>query len=119
MILYLPFIFLRCLDYSDIKPGDEIPVKSFFDKEVFPLGVEYTGKKVIKTKFGKMRCMVFKPKLIEGRIFKDQRDMTLYVSDDKNKIPVRIESAVLVGKVKADLIEYSKLKYPLTALINS
>ena len=106
------FYYFRCLDYSKIKPGTFVPVTTFFDEEEFPLGVTYIGKKVIKTKFGKVRCRVFTPRLIKGRIFVDQSDMTLYVSDDANQIPVRIESKVFLGYVKADLIEYSGLKYP-------
>ena len=52
-----------------------------------------------------------------GSGFSNQDDMTLYVSKDKNQIPVRVESAILVGSVKADLISYEGLKYPFTAKV--
>ncbi len=114
------FYYLRCIDFSNKKTGYTINVESFFDEEVFPMGVQYMGKKVISTtQFGKVRCHVFRPKLIEGRVFQDQQDMTLYVSDDKNQIPVRIESKIYMGIVRAELVKYSGLKFPFGALAAS
>ena len=83
---------------------------------MFPLGVTYIGKKTIETSVGRVRCLVFQPKLIEGRVFVNQSDMKIYVSEDKNQIPVRIESAVYMGTVKADLSSFENLKFPFSAL---
>lgn len=111
------FYYLRCIDFTKIKPNTFVPIQTFFDDEIFPLGVLYTGKEVIKTDFGNVRCMVFKPKLIKGRVFKEQSDMTLYVTDDKNQLPIRIQSAVYLGYVKADLAEYKNLKFPFNSIV--
>jgi hypothetical protein len=43
--------------------------------------------------------------------------MTVWVTDDENKVPVRIESPISVGKVKIDMMSYENLRYPMTALI--
>lgn len=110
------FYYLRCIDFSKKQAGYTVNVNSFFDEEVLPMGVTYKGKATITTAtLGKVSCHVFKPKLIEGRVFQDQEDMTLYVSDDKNQIPVRIESKVYLGTVRADLVKYSGLKFPFSA----
>jgi hypothetical protein len=110
------FYYLRCIDFNNKKVGYSMNLKAFFDEEIFPMGVTYTGKKTISTPIGKVTCKVFKPKLIEGRVFQDQQDMTIYVSDDKNQIPIRIESKVYLGFVRADLIKYSGLKFPFSSL---
>jgi hypothetical protein len=112
------FFFLRTINYDKQAVNSSFPVTAFFNDSIFPMGVKYLGKTTISGKVGRIRCKVFKPILIPGRIFKNQNDMTLYVSDDKNQIPVRIESAVLVGSIKADLIGYRNLKYPFTALLS-
>jgi len=39
--------------------------------------------------------------------------MELWVTDDKNKIPVLMKSAVFIGSVKIELIEYRGLKWKL------
>ena len=46
------------------------------------------------------------------RIFKDEENVTLWVSDDKNKIPIKIKASILVGSVKADLVEATGLAHP-------
>ena len=38
------------------------------------------------------------------------------VTDDANHIPVRVESPIVVGSVKIDLMNYENLKSPITAL---
>ena len=42
--------------------------------------------------------------------------MTIWVTDDANHIPVRVESPIIVGNVKIDLMKYENLKSPITAL---
>jgi hypothetical protein len=110
------FYYLRCIDFSKAKPGYKVQLNSFFDGGIFPMGVEFKGRKTVKTGIGNVKCLVFTPMLITGRIFKDQSGMKLYVSDDKNQIPVLIESEVYLGTVRASLRKYSGLKFPFSAL---
>jgi hypothetical protein len=111
------FYYVRSIDFSKQMPGLELNMKTFFDKSIFPVGVKYLGKSTLRTKLGKFRVMVFQPKLIEGRVFKNQRDMKLFVTDDKNQLPIRIQSAVYLDYVYCELRSFSGLKYPLTSKI--
>jgi hypothetical protein len=88
----------------------------FLDDEVFNMYIRYLGKEDIKTRYGKFRAIKFKPLLIKGTIFEGGEKMTVWVSDDANKIPVRIESPITVGSVKVDMMGYKNLRYPLTSL---
>jgi hypothetical protein len=90
----------------------------FLDNEVYEMYIRYLGKETIKTKYGKFRAVKFKPLLIKGTIFEGGEKMTVWVSDDRNHIPVRIESPISVGSVKIDMISYRNLRYPLTSLIS-
>ena len=47
--------------------------------------------------------------LQEGRVFKDQEDMTVWISDDKNRIPVRVQTDILIGSIKMDLVGFENL----------
>lgn len=109
--------YARCIDFSEVPTETHVPINTFFAGDLFPLGVTYLGKETVKTKLGKFRCRKFRPQLVEGRIFKGQDDMTVYVSDDKNQVPIRIESKIFVGKIQADLSAYNQLKYPFSAKI--
>ena len=110
------FYYLRCIDFSKQKIGAVMHITALFDDSLLNTGLVYSGKETISTKFGKIRCYVFHPILVKGRIFKNQEGMILYVSEDKNQIPVRIESKVYLDYVRADLEKYENLKYPLEAL---
>lgn len=109
--------YARNIDFEDYTPGDEFPIKIFMDKKVWPLRVKYKGKqgrKRIKRK-GRFDTIKFSPQVVSGRVFKEGEEMMVYVTDDKNRIPVLIESPVSVGSVKAILKKYKGLKHEMTA----
>jgi hypothetical protein len=109
--------YARNIDFSKLRPEDKIPFSMFLDNEVFNLYIRYLGKEEIKTRYGKFRAIKIKPLLIKGTIFEGGEDMTVWVSDDLNHIPVRVESPIVVGKVKIDMMSYSNLRHPLSSLL--
>lgn len=109
--------YARNIDYSQYKPGDKIPFSMFLDDEVFNLYIRYVGKERIKTKYGTFNAIKIVPLLIEGTIFKGGEKMMIWVSDDNNHIPLRVDSPILVGSIKVDLIGYEQLRNPLTSLL--
>lgn len=110
--------YARNIDFNSYKPGDRIPFTMFLDKELFSMYIRYVGKETIKTKYGKFNAIKFKPLLIKGTIFEGGEKMTVWISDDKNKIPVRIESPISVGSIKVDMMDFKNLRHPLTSLIS-
>jgi hypothetical protein len=89
----------------------------FLDDEVHHLYLKYMGKEKIKTKYGKFRAIKFKPLLIKGTIFQGGEGMTAWISDDPNHLLLRVESPIVVGSIKVDMMGYKNLRYPLTSLI--
>ncbi len=106
----------RNVDFDKYKKDDKIPFKMFLDNEVYEMYIRYLGKEDVKTKYGKFRAVKFKPLLLKGTIFEGGEKMTVWVSDDANRIPLRIESPIVVGSVKMDMMSYRGLKYPLSSL---
>ena len=109
------FFFARTLDGNSIKPGDVINLPFFLDDSVYYSKVKFFGRETIKTSMGKVKCLKLKPLLAKGAVFKEDYPMTLWVSDDANKIPVLAESAVIVGSVRMELISYSGLLNPFSS----
>lgn len=108
----------RNMDFNNYKPGDQIPFELFLDDEVFHMYIRYLGKETIKTRYGKFRCIKFKPLLLKGTIFEGGEKMTVWVSDDDNRLPIRVESPISVGNIKVDMMMYRNLRHPLTSLIS-
>lgn len=105
--------YARNVDFDKYKKGDKIPFQMFLENQVYDLYIRYFGKEEVKTKYGKFTAIKFKVLLIPGTIFKGGEEMTVWVSDDKNHIPVRIESQILIGSIKVDMTGYKNLRYPL------
>jgi Protein of unknown function (DUF3108) len=109
--------YARNIDFNKYKPGDKIPFSMFLDNEVYNLYIRYLGKEKIKTKYGKFNAIKFKPLLIKGTIFEGGEKMEVWVSDDANHIPLRVESPISVGSVKVDMMGYKNLRYPLSSFL--
>ncbi len=107
--------YARTVDVSGYAVGDTIPFSVIIDEKVYNLFIRYFGKEVKKTKLGKFRCLKIKPLLVEGSVFEQGENMTVWVTDDANRIPVRIEANILIGSIKADLATYAGLKHPFAA----
>jgi len=107
------FYYARTIDFSNAKEGDIFEFQCFVDNEVWPMKIKYIGRETIKSDIGKIRCIKFRPVVQKGRVFKKEEDMTVYISDDKNKIPIRAEAKILVGSIKMDITEYSGIANPL------
>lgn len=110
--------FSRCIDFDRYQPGDKIPFSVFVDGETYEVFMKYAGKEQIKTKTGKYNTFVVKPQMVGNDYFDEDDMMTIYVSDDKNRLPVRIESPLTVGSMKADLKAYRGLRHPFTAKVD-
>ncbi|SKB53201.1 Protein of unknown function [Salegentibacter holothuriorum] len=103
---------------DELKPGDEMRLNLFIDDENMDFKLRFLGREVIKTKFGKVATLKFRPYVMAGRVFKEKESLTFWVSDDANKIPVKIEANLAVGSLDADLDSYKGLKHPFKIIMN-
>jgi len=111
--------YLRNEDLSTLNEGDEIELKLFFDEETYTFKLLFSGKEVIKTKMGEIRSLIFKPMVQAGRVFKEQESVTIWVSDDKNKIPLKIKASLAVGSLRADIDAFKGLAHPFNIIFNN
>jgi len=113
------FYYLRNnINTVDLKKGDEQYVDMFFDNENYQFKLKFLGREVIKTKMGKIACLKFRPYVQADRVFKEEESMTVWVSDDDNRMPVKIKADILVGSIDADLDAFKGLKYPFKIVVD-
>ena len=111
--------YARNIDFTDVEVDQKVPIRIFIDNTSYDSYIRYLGKKEIKVKgLGEFRCIVFSPYLIEGTIFNAGEDMTVWVTDDKNRVPLLIETPILVGSIKARVNKMQGLRYKLDSKIN-
>jgi hypothetical protein len=107
------YYYLRTLDFTKFKEGDVIPVVGFFDDNYFDFKIRYRGKEVIRTKFGKIRCHRLTPVMPKNELFDGDSSVRFYISDDENKIPVKVEADMFIGAIEVDIKKYENLRHPL------
>jgi len=110
------FYFARTLDFGSVKPGDNFPISFMLDDSVYVSRIQFAGREEVETDLGHFRCLRFKPMVATGNVFSQPYPMDLWITDDKNHIPVLVRSAVIVGSVKLELIKYQGLANPVTTL---
>lgn len=96
---------------NTIKEGDEVSLNMFFDEENFNFKLKFLGREELKTTFGTIKTLKFRPYVMAGRVFKEKESLTLWVSADDNKIPLRIQADLAVGSLRADLEAFKGLKH--------
>ncbi len=111
--IFSTFYYTRILPIEKMQPGDETPIEMFLDYEIFYCKLKYLGTEWVHTNFGKVKCEKLRPVVQEGRVFKDKETMTLWVTDDANKIPIRLKTDLIIGSIKLDLVEYLNSAHPI------
>ena len=104
------FYYLRTLNYERMKPGDVIKMPGFFDEETFNLEITFKGRELVETKAGTIRALKLVPKLPHNKLFRGEDAIKVYLSDDRNKIPVLFQAEMFVGSVKIDMYKCEGLK---------
>jgi hypothetical protein len=107
------YYFLRTIDFNRIANGQVIEVPAFYDDTVYNMKVRYRGKAVVKAKEGKINVIKLNPVLPPNKLFKEEESIRIFVSDDLNKIPVKVEVDLWVGSMVMDLRKNNGLKHPL------
>ena len=107
------FYYLRNHPNIDkLKVGESIAIDMFFDDESTKFKLKFIGNEDVSTKFGTVPCMIFRPLVQSGRVFKEEESVTVWISDDENKLPIRIKASLAVGSLKADLESFKGLNNP-------
>ena len=110
------FFYARTFTNESIFSRDSFYVPIFMDDENYLLEIKYLKNEIIKTKWGKVDCMVFKPKMQEGRVFQDGEEMKIWITDDRNHLLLRVETKIWAGLIKAVLEEYRNVRYPMSII---
>jgi hypothetical protein len=109
------FYLARTFDYSKLKVNERIQLQNFYKDQVYDLDVRYLGRETIDVPAGRFNCIIVEPLVQEGGLFKNEGTITIWLSDDELKIPVRVKTKVVIGSIDADLTAYEGLAGKLTA----
>lgn len=114
------FFRMRSADPDSFSEGEVGTLQMLLQDTVRTIRFRYEGREVKKIRnMGKFKTLRFACQLgtTEDFTFKDGSEFSIWISDDRNKIPLYLESPVRVGSVQAYISAFDGLKYPLTSKI--
>lgn len=107
------YYFLRLLDYDQMPVGQIIAMNAMLEDKLYNFRIRYKGKEVIKTKLGKINAIYLAPIMPENQLFEGENSIKFYISDDANRIPLKIRAELYVGAVELDIKGYNNLRNPI------
>ena len=112
------FIFARTLDYPKLTPGQMFHISSFIGKDNVNITVHFKGQSVIEkspsVKYKAYRLLID----IRDIVFDEPKSaMEIWISDDENRVPLRLKAKLKIGAAEANLSSWQNLKYPFTSEI--
>ena len=107
------YIYLRTVNFDTLVLNDTINIPGFYDDKIYDFKLRYLGKELIKTKFGKLNAHKIAPVMPNNGLFDGKDSIEAWLSDDANKIPLKIKAKMFVGAMEVDIKEVSGLPFEL------
>jgi hypothetical protein len=115
--IFSAFFYARTIDYSGMGVGDSILLYNYYRDKYYELMIRVLGRQELEVEAGTFLTIVVEPIVKEGGLFKSEGRIVIWLTDDELKIPVRVNTKVVIGSIDSELREYSGLAGPLNARI--
>lgn len=95
------FYFLRT---RPLPSGETLLIDIFDSNKFYKAEVNVLGKERVRLPGGgEVEALIVKPDLKSEGLFQNKGDILIWLTDDENRIPVRVETKAPIGKVTAEL----------------
>ncbi|MEE9288219.1 MAG: DUF3108 domain-containing protein [Bacteroidota bacterium] len=111
------FYYVRTQDFENARIGEKLHLHQFYKDSTYSLDVKFLGRQTVKVKAGKFRCIIVEPLVQQGGLFKRGGRIIIWLTDDEQKIPIKMTTKVPVGSIKAELREYIGVDEPIQARV--
>lgn len=112
------FFLARNMNFDRVVPDRKYPMTFAIDDDIYHVYFILRGRETKKVKgLGTVNTIRFSAKLLAGNVFTGEEDLTIWITDDENRIPVLFEAPILVGTASGRLKEWSGLRHPFSSLV--
>lgn len=111
---------LRSIDASTLKKGETHNLEMVLEDTIRVLKFRLLGREICRVpQKGKFRTIKLACTLgtSEGFSFTDGSEFFIWITDDKNKFPLLLESPIRIGSIRAYISDFKGLKYPLDSKV--
>jgi hypothetical protein len=107
------YYYLRNIDFSTMEKYQVVGLDAFLENEFYDIKVRYLGTETIKLPIGKVSAIKLEPVMPDNDLFEGENSVCIWISNDKNRIPLKASADMFVGAVEMDITDYSGLRHPL------
>jgi hypothetical protein len=100
-----------------MKVGEFVMLNNFHKDKAYDLRVKFLGRQELDVAAGTFNTLVVEPLIMEGGLFKAEGRIVIWLTDDERKMPIRVNTKVVIGSIDVELREYSGLAGPLPSRV--
>lgn len=86
-----------------LEVGKTLTVDVLDNDKLYPLELRIIRKERVVVKAGLFDCFLIEPMLKSGGLFKNEGQISVWVTDDHRKVPVLIKSKAIIGSIVVEL----------------
>lgn len=117
-ILSIFYYARKHLSMTSVQIGDTISFNTYFAQEPFPIRILYKGTDTLKTKYGRIPCYEFSPLIEVDKVLQEKDNIKVYLSSDKNRIPVKVKFELFIGSLVCELDGFKGLNNSFKVIVN-
>ena len=84
---------------QNIAVGDTFELTTYDNDKLKNLFIVAKDIETVSTSIGNFECIVLTPQSKDGKLLKNKGSMTIWLSNDEKKIPIKIENRTNIGKM--------------------
>ncbi|MCC8153764.1 MAG: DUF3108 domain-containing protein [Tannerellaceae bacterium] len=111
-------MYLRSIDWSNLKNGDEFPFKVAIGKDIVNIGFRYSGQQIVeRNETLKYRTRHFFVDIFDDAFEVSKAAAEVWIGDDENHIPVKVRAKLKIGAAEVYYHSSRNLQYPFTSRV--
>lgn len=112
------FLFIRNLDYQNLSTEETRHLATFLGRRKVNIILRYEGQTIIeKSETHKFKALKFAIDVTDDVFTESSNALEVWISDDMNRIPLKMKAKLKIGAAEADMTSHQNLKYPLNSEI--
>lgn len=88
-----------------LEVGESFDLESHVDRKNYPIRVLVHRRERVKVPAGEFDCLVVEPVMRSEGLFKQKGQLTIWLTDDRRRIPVQVKSDLPIGAISIVLVD--------------
>lgn len=112
------FIYARTFDFPNLDVGETHSVVCYMGRDIIHMKIKNAGQTILeKDGLDKTKTIKFDINIVDEAFENTKNALEIWISDDLNRIPVKIRAKLKIGAMEAELSSVRNLKYPFSSRI--